>query len=79
MKDIELYAETFEDRRRAETRTCPQCTLAVENPFAERCPRCYAQLPRLNVHCQGCFYQQLCPVNNGELPESHQHHADTAQ
>lgn len=53
---------TLEQKREQEVRACPQCHLRVSNPFIERCPRCFHELPRLNLDCSGCFFHAGCPT-----------------
>lgn len=53
---------SLEEKRRSEERSCPKCAMAVENPFIERCPRCWTALPKVNLDCQGCFHHSSCPV-----------------
>ena len=53
---------SLEEKLRTELRSCPNCAMAVENPFIERCPRCWTVLPAVNLDCRGCFHHTSCPV-----------------
>jgi len=53
---------TLHEKLESERRGCTLCGLAVQNPFIERCPRCFGLLPHLEVSCQGCFHKKACPI-----------------
>ncbi|HUN65027.1 MAG TPA: hypothetical protein VMW43_02930 [Bacteroidota bacterium] len=46
----------------SELRRCPECRMEITDPFVERCPRCYAKVPRGSVDCSGCFHKSICPI-----------------
>ena len=53
---------TLEEQLKLEERVCPDCSYHVTNPLYERCPRCYAVLPKLELYCQGCLHHSHCPA-----------------
>jgi hypothetical protein len=46
----------------SEVRKCDQCRYVATNPFYERCPRCNALLPKLELFCNGCLHISICPA-----------------
>ena len=60
--DLKSAEIALREKLATEIRRCPQCNLEVTNPFIERCPRCFASIPRLSLDCTGCFYRTICPV-----------------
>lgn len=59
---VELNKKTFEEQRKSEIRLCSKCNFSVDNPFIERCPRCYSLLSKASVDCEGCVHKVLCPT-----------------
>lgn len=55
---------TLEEKLRTETRTCPQCRYAIDNPFLERCPRCLTMVPVMDPGCNSCIHNSGCPVSS---------------
>jgi uncharacterized OB-fold protein len=53
---------TLGEQLQLEKRTCPQCGYEVLFPLVERCPRCFALLPALQLYCAGCVHSPTCPV-----------------
>ncbi len=70
MERVLINDPAFEEKRSRERRLCPQCALVVQSPFIERCPRCFATLPHINVSCRGCLYELQCPVSQERRVES---------
>ncbi|HXG38774.1 MAG TPA: hypothetical protein VNL36_08410 [Bacteroidota bacterium] len=60
---------TLGEQLQQETRICPQCGYAVIFPLVERCPRCFALLPALNLFCSGCIHSPTCPVKEVKTME----------
>jgi hypothetical protein len=54
--------ELLKEKLKTELRSCAKCNLVIENPFIERCPRCFSHLQRVNVDCEGCAQKILCPT-----------------
>ena len=54
--------EAFEAVRAREERSCPQCGYRIANPLAERCPRCFAAVARVEVECGACAHQGNCEI-----------------
>lgn len=50
------------EQLQSEVRKCSQCRYLVTNPFCEICPRCNALLPKLELFCNGCLHNSICPV-----------------
>lgn len=59
---IESNKEAFEEQRKSEIRVCSKCNFRVDNPFIERCPRCFSLLSKASVDCDGCVHKILCPT-----------------
>lgn len=59
---VEPKSGTFEQQRNSEIRVCSKCSLSVDNPFIERCPRCFSLLSKASVDCDGCVHKILCPI-----------------
>jgi len=53
---------TLEEKLRTEIRICPKCRNPIENPFAERCPRCLTPVPVFDPGCGNCVHSSGCPV-----------------
>lgn len=53
---------TLEEQLKSEQRICSRCKFIVVSPFVELCPRCNLSLPRIEVNCQGCTHNFLCPI-----------------
>lgn len=51
---------SLEDKLKIERRTCANCKLVVENPFLEKCPRCYSDLTKIKTDCNECLYGSKC-------------------
>jgi hypothetical protein len=51
---------TLEEMHRDEQRTCPECKYPVLNPLTDRCPRCFAMVPRVETNCGSCTHQGNC-------------------
>lgn len=52
---------TLQEKLNTEVRSCPRCMMDIENPFIERCPRCYNVLPKIDLNCTGCVHRIICP------------------
>jgi predicted amidophosphoribosyltransferase len=65
MTTVNIRDLTLIETLKTEMRICEQCFLEVRHPLVERCPRCYALLPRLELACQGCYHRSQCPVSDG--------------
>ena len=62
MSNVRINDVTLIERLKTEARTCPECRLEVRHPLVERCPRCFSQLPRVELGCEGCYHRALCPI-----------------
>lgn len=54
--------DSLKEKLLSEQRACEKCNFTIENPFVERCPRCFSLLPKLKVDCDGCMHKILCPT-----------------
>ena len=67
--ETDFMLPSLEEQLQREQRVCLACGYEVTNPLVERCPRCFFQLPVIEVHCEGCFHHFSCPA-----ARSNQHH-----
>ena len=61
---------TLEEKLRLELRTCPRCHYKISSPFAERCPRCLADVPVNDHGCNKCVHNSGCPASSARKVES---------
>lgn len=52
--------QSMEQIHREEQRVCPDCAYAILNPLTDRCPRCFALVPRVEINCGSCTHQGNC-------------------
>ncbi len=46
----------------ATVRCCPQCFYELLDPLSDKCPRCFALVPRANTTCTGCLHRAECNI-----------------
>lgn len=52
----------FEEKLKSEIRVCSICKLKIENPFVEKCPRCFNQLEKIETNCNLCHHNNNCSL-----------------
>ncbi|PLX24139.1 MAG: hypothetical protein C0600_13735 [Ignavibacteria bacterium] len=58
MTEEEIRAH--QEQLNSERRTCAQCGYVIDNPVAERCPRCNSPVERKVKSCGGCSFKGGC-------------------
>jgi len=69
MTNVHIRDLTLIEKLKTEMRICNECFLEIRHPLIERCPRCYALLPHLELACQGCYHRSQCPISEGHKQE----------
>jgi hypothetical protein len=71
---VSLPVVPLEERLREERRSCPACAYKIANPLTDRCPRCFALVPRVDVQCGSCTHQGACEFGRSAAADAlHQH------